>query len=239
MKVLITSDMHGMLNGLDLSNVDLAIFAGDVASLKGRGPWHIYDQVKWMNKKFYDFCASFPDTKIVFVPGNHDFFPIAKQKFRNELLGKELNVKFAPNTVMLIDEGIDIHADSSDPADWVRIYGTPWVPIISHSWAFEAEHDFLKEKFSKIPHGLDILVTHTPPRFNYVDVSLEYGMNSDKFGSHELANEILKKEPKFCFCGHIHSGDHNANMLGNTEVHNVARVNESYRIAYEPLILDI
>ena len=239
MKILAISDMHGMLNHLDLSNVDLALFAGDIASLKGRGPWHIYDQVKWMNKKFYDFCMSFPKTKIVFVPGNHDFFPIAKTKFRNELLGKELNVKLASNAAMLIDEVIDIYADNANPADRVRIYGTPWVPIISHSWAFEAEHDILKDKFSHIPSKVDILLTHTPPRFNYLDVSLEYGVNSDKFGSHELANEILKKEPKFCFCGHIHSGDHNMNMLGNTAVYNVARVNESYRIAYDPVVIEI
>lgn len=241
MRILATSDMHGMLDKLDLADIDLAIFAGDIAPLKGRGPWHVYDQIKWMNTEFYDWCMQWPKTKIVFVPGNHDFFPIANEIFEHKLLGKNLNIKLAANATMLIDCGIDISVDNANPTDCIRIYGTPWVPIISHSWAFEAEHDTLKQKFSDIPSNLDILVTHTPPHIdnaNLIDCSLQWG-TSRPFGSTELAEAIFEKKPKIVLCGHIHSGDHSKTMFGDTMIYNVARVDERYEIAYDPLILDI
>lgn len=231
MKILATSDTHGNLDKLDLAGVDLAIFAGDIAPLRGLSSWDAYDQLKWMNTKFVEFCSKWPSTNIVFVPGNHDFFPVIKERFGYKLHGKNLSLSLAPNSTMLIDQLVEF--------DGFKIYGTPWVPIISYRWAFEAESDRLKERFSLIPSGVDILVTHTPPRFNHLGVSLEYGADSENFGCSELADEIFKKEPKMCFCGHIHSGDHQMNKLGASEVWNVARVNESYDIAYEPTTIEL
>ena len=59
MTVLATSDMHGMFDGLCLDGIDLALFAGDIAALHRRGPWHVYDQIKWMRKDFANFCSSY------------------------------------------------------------------------------------------------------------------------------------------------------------------------------------
>jgi len=231
MKILATSDMHGNLDNLDLSKVDLAVFAGDIAPLRGMGAWDVYDQLKWMNTKFVEFCCKWPSTKIIFVPGNHDFFPLIKERFGYKLHGKNLNLDLASNATMLIDKLIEVNG--------LKVYGTPWVPIISYRWAFEAESDKLKERFSMIPEEVDILVTHTPPRFNHLGISLEYGVDSENFGCGELADEIFKKKPKMCFCGHIHSGDHQMNKLGSSEIWNVARVDESYDIAYEPAIIEL
>ena len=231
MKILATSDTHGNLDNLDLTGIDLALFAGDIALLKGLGAWDVYEQLKWMNTVFFDFCNKWPTTKIVVVPGNHDLFPLIKERFGVKLHGKSLELKLAPNAVLLIDKLVEING--------LRIYGSPWVPIISYRWAFEAEHDKLKEKFMQIPEGVDILLTHTPPRFNHLDISLEYGPDSSKFGSQELADAIFVKKPKMCFCGHIHSGNHEMNKLNESEIWNVARVNESYNIAYEPLLIEV
>lgn len=231
MKILATSDMHGNLDGINLDGIDLVLFAGDIAPLRSISSWDAYDQLKWMNKEFYTFCESWPKTKVVFIPGNHDFFPIIKETFGYKLHGKSLDLKLAPNATMLVDKLVEV--------DGLKIYGTPWVPIISYRWAFEAEHDKLVQKFSQIPQGVDILLTHTPPRFNHLGVSLEYWPDSKDFGCSELADAVFKKEPKMCFCGHIHSGDHMMNKLGQTEVWNVARVNESYEAAYEPMAVNV
>lgn len=231
MKILVTSDTHGNLDKLDLTDIDLALFAGDVAPLRGLSALDVYDQLNWINTKFFEFCEIWKDAKIVFVPGNHDFFPLIRERFGDKLHRKSLNLKLASNATMLIDKLVEV--------DGVKIYGSPWVPIISYRWAFEAESDKLKDRFSMIPEDIDILVTHTPPRFNKLGISLEYGIDSENFGCSELADEILKKRPKMCFCGHIHSGDHQMNRLGESEVWNVARVNESYSIAYEPIIVEI
>ena len=225
--------MHGMLKDLNFTGIDVALFAGDIAKLNGAGPWYIYDQIKWMNKQFANMCNSWPNTKFVFVPGNHDFFPIAQERFGSVLKGHDLSIKLPENCIMLIDQEIDING--------LKIYGTPWVPIISHSWAFEAEHDVLKEKFSKIPENLDILLTHSPPHIDNnitIDRSTQFGM-SEAFGSTELAEEIFDKKPKYVFCGHIHSGDHNKILFGESKIYNVARVDEQYEIAYEPLIIEL
>lgn len=230
MKILATSDMHGNLEKLDLTGIDIALFAGDIAPLRGINAWDAYDQLEWMNTEFYDFCSKWPSTSIVFVPGNHDFFPIVKERFGTKLHGYSLSLKLAANATMLIDRAVEVKG--------LKIYGTPWVPIISYRWAFEAESDRLKTKFATIPEGLDILLTHTPPRYDYLDVSLDYGVDSDKFGSQELAEAIAIKRPKMCFCGHIHTGSHEMSKLNESEVWNVARVNEAYNIAYEPLVLE-
>ena len=231
MKVLAASDMHGNLDGLNLDGIDLACFSGDIAPLHGISSWDAYHQLKWMNIDFCNWCMRWPQTKIVFVPGNHDFFPVIKEKFGHKLLGKNLKLRLAPNAVMLIDSMAEVNG--------LNVYGTPWVPTINYRWAFEAEHSKLVEKFSHIPKDVDILLSHTPPRLNFIDVSLEHGVDSERFGSAELAEEIFKKEPKMCFCGHIHSGSHEMSILGKAHVWNVSRVNESYEIAYEPLALEV
>lgn len=239
MKVFATSDLHGNLEGLDLEGIDLAILAGDIAPLKGMSSWDVYDQLVWMNTEFNDWCNRWPNAKIVFTPGNHDFFPLIKDRFGEKLREENLDLKLASNATMLIDKCIDIYGSNSNVSGCLRVYGTPWVPIISHRWAFEAEHDKLQDKFAQIPKDVDILVTHAPPRLNCVDVSLDYGVNSERFGSSELSEAIAFKFPKMCFCGHIHSGSHSMSKLGSTQVWNVSRLNESYNIAYEPLRLEV
>lgn len=232
MKILATSDLHGNLDKLNLDGIDLVVIAGDVAPLKGRGPWHIYDQVKWMNKKFAKFCSNYPSIEFVLTPGNHDFFLLAKETFRNMSLGeKDLSIKLPSNVHLLVDVEADIKG--------LRVYGSPWVPIISHSWAYEAEPEMLEEKFSKIPEGLDILVTHSPPKHKLLGISCFYGESSCDYGSIELAKAIEEKKPKLAFCGHIHTGDHSENKIGETSVYNVSRLDESYNICYEPFMMTL
>ena len=236
MKILAVSDTHGNLDGLDLSGVDVVFFAGDVAPLKGRGPWHVYDQIKWMNRVFADWCSRGPSCRIVVVPGNHDFYPIAGDRFGIQLKGKDLSIRLPENVTTLIDQEAEIKTENGAA---LRVYGTPWVPVISYSWAFEAEHDRLTETFSRIPASLDVLVAHTPPRFGTMDVSLQIGPDGERFGSSELTRAVAEKKPKMLFCGHIHSGDHAENDVFGTRVWNVSRSDELYKPTYDPLILEI
>ena len=231
MKILATSDMHGMLDGISLDGIDVAFFSGDIAPLRSITAWDAYDQLKWMNNYFYDWCMQWPNSKIVFNPGNHDFFTLIKPRFGHKIYGKNLKLKLAPNAILLVDCAIDVYG--------LKVYGTPWVPTISHRWAFEAEHDVLLRQFNAIPLNVDVLLVHTPPRYGLLDVSLEYGVDSQKFGSYELLEAIHAKSPKMCFCGHIHSGSHNFEDVASTKVWNVARVDESYALKYPPLVLDV
>ncbi|MBR2837221.1 MAG: metallophosphoesterase [Kiritimatiellae bacterium] len=90
-----TSDLHGNLEGLDPKGADVVVLAGDIAPLRGRGPWHINDQKKWINKRFREWTASCPDIQFVVIPGNHDFYPIAHILFKNPDI--DWSFDFSPN----------------------------------------------------------------------------------------------------------------------------------------------
>ena len=65
MRIMATSDLHGNLEGLDPKGADVVVLAGDIAPLRGRGPWHVNDQKKWINKRFREWTASYPDIQFV------------------------------------------------------------------------------------------------------------------------------------------------------------------------------
>ncbi|KFD54242.1 hypothetical protein M514_04784 [Trichuris suis] len=87
--------------------------------------------------------------------------------------------------------------DSGTEVDGIRIYGTPWQPF-SKTMAFNIT-DCQKqvERWSKIPSGIDILVTHIPP-LGYGDVK-ENGVRS---GCAELLQSVVNRvKPKFHIFG--------------------------------------
>ena len=229
MKLLATSDLHGHLEELDPSGCDIVIIAGDIAPLKGFTKWNIYDQKKWLQTKFVLWMASYPDTQFVFIPGNHDMS--LEYERTSRIRGFDWRIEFPANAHMLYDTGIELLG--------LKIYGTPWVPIISYSWAFESDHDKLVRKFSKIPDDLDILITHAPPHFANSTVDFSLQTNYGPFGSNELSQALYDKQPKYVFCGHIHSGDHAPFTFNDSTIYNVSRIDENYDVAYEPLIITL
>jgi len=231
MKIYAVSDMHGNLDGLDPSGYDVCVIAGDFARLRGFGKWRVIEQRDWVQDVFCSWIKAYPNVQFVVVPGNHDLF--ADPKYSLTWPGAIRPVAWPTNARMLVNSGCEI--------DGVLFWGTPNVPVINYNWAFESEHDQLVKAFSAIPSGADVLITHAPPRIpnQLVDVSLERGINSERFGSVELTQAIFDKRPCILFCGHIHSGDHICREFECCSVYNVSRVNESYEIAYEPAVVEL
>ena len=160
---------------------------------------------------------------------NHDFYPIAHLLFKEQ--GIDWKYGFSPNVHFLGDRGTEVNG--------VKFYGTPWVPIISYSWAFEGEPDTLKGWFSKIPADLDVLVTHSTPRIPGSDVDRSLQTDSEHFGSPELTEAIIEKHPRLVFCGHIHTGQHGGVDFEGSRIYNVSRLDERYEIAYEPTWVEV
>jgi hypothetical protein len=97
-------------------------------------------------KEFLDWFSNTPFTHKVFIAGNHDW-------------GFEKNHDIAPDYK---EKGVHYLFDSMVELDGVKIYGSPWQPEF-YDWAFNLPRgEKLAEKWSKIPEGLDILVTHGP-----------------------------------------------------------------------------
>ena len=119
MRIMATSDLHGNLEGLDPKRADVVVLAGDIAPLRGRGPWHINDQKKWINKKFREWTGSYPDIQFVVIPGNHDFYPIAHILFKEQEI--DWKYEFSSNVHFLGDRGTEIYGVNSHP---VRVMET-------------------------------------------------------------------------------------------------------------------
>ena len=233
MKIMATSDLHGNLEGLDPTGADIVVLAGDIAPLRGRGAWHINDQKKWINKRFREWTASFPDIQFVVIPGNHDFW-------LTDYLAGKIECELPPNFHLLLDKEEIFYG--------LHFYGTPWVPWINGKWCFEASDKTLEYEFAGIPKGIDVLITHSPPeiKHKFVDISMTHDKRYWRhFGSAALTKEIQAKAPHIVFCGHIHTGDHKCNVINTTSAphnslcYNVSRVDEKYQVTYPLTVLKV
>ena len=120
------------------------------------------------------------------------------------------------------------------------IFGTPYCKEFGN-WAFMLSDPELEEKYSGIPSGLDILITHDAP-YGVSDILLQKDCpwaNGEHIGNRPLREEILKKAPKIVLHGHLHSTSREFEELGYSKVVNCSIKDEYYNPVYEPLYLEI
>lgn len=110
----------------------------------------------------------------------------------------------------------------------LKIFGTPYCKIFGN-WAFMRDNSKLKNKYSEIPVGVDILMSHDAPTIGYTGWILDNSFSSvDNVGNPVLSEAILDKKPAWSICGHIHSGKHTPEAIGDTSFVNVSYVDERY-----------
>jgi len=132
------SDLHGHLP--DVPACDLLLIAGDICPLTdGRAAV----QAAWLDGPCRAWLQGLPVGHVVVVAGNHDF--VFEQPER---------VPPLPWTYL---------QDRLVTVGGLRVYGTPWTPIAGH-WAFQATAEELAQRLASMPTGLDVLVSHFPPR---------------------------------------------------------------------------
>jgi hypothetical protein len=83
--------------------------------------------------------------------------------------------------------------------DGVRFWGSPWQPAF-HDWAFNLPRgEPLAAVWRKIPRGLDVLVTHSPP------AGIGDGWTlADRAGCADLRRRVAEVPPRLHLFGHIH-----------------------------------
>ena len=226
MKVCVTSDLHGYLP--EIEPCELLLICGDIVSLKHQR--YSKSCKQWYTKVFQPWIDSLPCDKVLFIPGNHEVGVEGHEDEYRKL--------FSPTnkaTILLHD----YYEYLSNDGIIYKIFGTPYCKIFGN-WAFMRTNSDLKEKFSEIPEGLDILLTHDVA-YGYADQSLQdigYGTDTH-FGTVELRDAILEKKPKLHLSGHIHTANHNLVMIGNTKHYNVSYLDEKYTPTFKPLYLNI
>lgn len=218
MKIVAISDLHGYLPK-DLPEGDTLCICGDIFPLQIQSS--IADCEYWLKKHFIPWTEELPYKEIVLTAGNHDFY-FEKTSF------KDLFLLFDNTKINYLE-------DSSVIIKGIKFYGTPWCHQF-FNWAFMLSDEELTEKFSSIPFDVDILLTHDAP-FGVSDVCLQWN-KKEHIGNSPLTSAILDKEPSINIHGHLHSSDHNVQLLGNTKVYNVSLLDENYKNVYQPLVFE-
>ena len=222
MKIIAISDLHGLLPKID-EKCDVLCICGDIIPLEIQTD--VYKSKNWLKTDFIAWCNSIACKHILLIAGNHDL--IFEQTLHHEIMNIFLGTKIH----YLENDEIEI--------DGKRFYGTPYCHIFGN-WAFMREDSHLKMIYDLIPENLDVLLIHDAP-YGTSDICLQEieGDNKEHLGCIPLRDAILEKKPKIVLHGHLHSTNHNVELMENTKVYNVSILNESYNLEYPPLTLNL
>ena len=207
MRIVCLADLHGFLPAVP--SCDLLLVAGDICPTGDESP---PTQEHWLRSTFARWLDEAPAGAIVGVAGNHDF------------VGEtDPDALRALDWHYLQDDTIEI--------DGLSIYGSPWTARFQE-WAFMLDEEQLAEHWARIPAGVDLLCTHSPP--------LGYGdrIGDVSIGSPSLLAAIDQLEPRLSVFGHLHSGYGRWQRNGSILV-NASYCNMDYLPAHEPVVVEL
>ena len=236
MKICAISDLHGNLP-TNIEKSDLLLIAGDII------PLYIQrdniESYEWFEKEFIPWCYSLPVDKIIFIAGNHDFYleqsyiaPNNRYNIKNLLKDHDPENKIT----YLINELTTYKG--------INIYGTP-ICHQFYNWAFmpdakEQKKMFFEEAKKLKDTKVDIVLSHDAP-YGVSDIILQpiYGGDKKHIGNPELTTFIQDIKPNYMLHGHLHSTNHECEMLWNTKVYNVSLLDERYNLVYKPFYFEL
>lgn len=223
------SDLHGFLP--EIAPCDVVFICGDITPLHMQR--NIPQSEKWLKTDFAKWINDLPCEMVYMVGGNHDF--ALANMYQDKL--KKASVLYTPTKyklVLLDNESIDSYFEDKKYTIW----GTPYCKIFGN-WAYMYEEGTLKQAYDTMPEKCDFVLTHDAPALCGVGKINQGFQTGVEAGNPWLADEILRKHPRYVFCGHIHSGEHILQTLDDIKLANVSVVNERYELVNEPLTLII
>lgn len=229
MKVVAMSDLHGTLPKADsFEECEVAFICGDISPLNIQA--NDKKMKKWLSGTFKPWCEALPCDKVYFIAGNHDWIALRNSDFMESIFPAEGKVTY------LCQSGATY--TSKDGKDY-KIFGTPFCKQFCN-WAFMEEDEELAKLYLAIPNDLDVLLTHDQP-YGYGDVILQniQWNDGEHIGNKPLLEAVFMKQPKYMFCGHLHSTTHECIQIVQTKRYNVSLKDEYYDEVYKPLYLDI
>lgn len=234
MKIAVISDLHGYLpiypskywDGIE--DCEILLICGDILPLSIQT--NMPKSKDWLIVDFKLWASDLPVEKVYIIAGNHDFW-----FERNSLEAHSIFSKYDKVTY-LCNEFADYISTQDSKVH--RIFGTPYCKIFGN-WAFMRNNEFLAQKYNEIPENVDIFISHDAPKVSDVGMIKEGNWSGKDAGNPVLAKYILEKKPKYAFCGHIHSGNHELQEIEGIKFANTSIVNERYDLFYKPLIVRI
>lgn len=230
MKICVTSDLHGILPKIE-EPCEMVLICGDIMPLRIQR--NIPQSEKWLKTEFADWVNNLPCEAVVMVGGNHDWclFNMYQDFLKqNAILRTPTNGK-----LILLENNIYTHISSSGGT--CTIWGTPFCKQFGN-WAFMYEPEVLIEAYKTMPEYCDIVISHDAPKLCGLGV-IHQRFDQEDVGNPWLADEMLRKHPRYTFCGHIHSGEHELQTFDDMKMANVSLVDETYTETFKPLYLDV
>ena len=229
MLIGVTSDLHGILP--KIKPCEVLLICGDIMPLRMQR--NIPQSESWLKGEFAEWINNLPCEQVYMVGGNHDFAlaNMYKMPFKHNSILKEPT----KGKLIMLDNEYDEYY--SREGKIYSIWGTPYCKIFGN-WAYMYEPETLKEAYSLMPDNCDIVLSHDAPKLCGLGV-IHQRMDREDAGNPWLADEMMRKHPKYTFCGHIHSGEHELQTLDDMKMANVSLVDERYEEFFKPLYLDI
>ncbi|WP_216327473.1 metallophosphoesterase family protein [Deinococcus aestuarii] len=208
MRLVCIADTHGLHDQVRLPPGDVLLHAGDV-SCHGR-----LDEIG----RFLSWFGRVGDFRHrVMIAGNHDFAFERTPHLAEGLI--------PDNVTYLKDSGVEL--------DGVRFWGSPVTPEFMR-WAFNRTDEELRQHWGQLPAGVDVVVTHGPPR-GVLDRVLPEGQ---AVGCPHLGWVIEHLRPRVHVFGHIHEG-YGREKRGGVQYLNAAVCDARYRVSQPPQVVDV
>ncbi|MBI2933881.1 MAG: metallophosphatase domain-containing protein [Planctomycetes bacterium] len=206
MRIVCLSDTHGFHDRIAVPPGDLLLHAGDF-TMVGRE-----DEIA----RFDAWLATLPHRRKVVIAGNHDWLFQLEPARARSLLAHAIYLE-----------------DSETTVEGLRIWGSPWQPEFAR-WAFNLPRGApLASKWALTPSGIDLLLTHGPPR-GFGDRTC----GGESVGCEDLLAALRRLRPRAHVFGHIHEG-YGTWRDGETTLINAAVCDEAYYApAHAPVVLD-
>jgi len=172
MRLVCVADTHLFPDDLQVPDGDVFVHAGDLCRAGDRE--ELERAAAWL--------ASLPHRHKIVVAGNHDW-----GFARDPAMARGLFAAFH----YLEDQEVTIEG--------LRFYGSPWQPEFN-DWAFNLPRgEPLAAVWRRIPHGLDVLITHGPPQGFGDGFTM-----TERTGCADLLARVREVTPRLHVFGHIH-----------------------------------
>lgn len=204
MRIVCVSDTH--MQRPWIPDGDVLIHAGDITNC---GSFQeVSAAAAWLRY--------LPHHEKIVIAGNHDWLFQREPGIARQILGK----------------GITYLQDSSVTIGGVTFYGSAWTPEFC-GWAFNLPRGRLYEKWDRIPSGVDVLITHGPPK----GIMDRCRPDSEYLGCEELTAALDRVRPSLHVFGHIHPG-YGERIVNGTHFVNAAHCGDAGE-RNPPIVIDL